>query len=66
MIGFGRGLRGEEVFLTPLEIMLKFWEETSLRINQSHVMVALKVISKGEMGGKWHMLPFVDVTGSGI
>ena len=50
VIGFGGGLRGEEVFLSSLEGMLKFWKETRLRINQSHVMVTLKERFKGETG----------------
>ena len=63
VIGFGRGLRGDEVFLASLEGMLKLLEDTRLRRNQFHVMVTLKGRFKGEMGEKWHMLPLVDVTG---
>ena len=50
VIGFGGGLRGDEVFLSSIEGMLNFWEETRLRINQSHVMVTLKERFKGETG----------------
>ena len=42
VIGFGGGLRVEEVFLASLEGMLEFLEYTRLRINQYHVMVTLK------------------------
>ena len=46
--------------------MLKFWEEVRQRRDQSHVMVTLKGIFKGEKGGRCHMMPLVDVTDSGI
>ena len=66
MIGFRGGLRGEEFLLASLEGMLKFWEETRIMRNQYHIMVTLRGRFKGETGGKWHMLPLVDVTGLGI
>ena len=56
----------EEMFLASLEGMLKLWEETRLSINQSHVMVTLKGRFTGDTGRTWHMLPLVDVTGSGM
>ena len=46
--------------------MLHFWEETRLRRNKSHVMVTLKGRFKVVTGKKWHMMPLVDVTDSGI
>ena len=49
VIGFGGGLRVEEVILESLEGMLKFWEEIRLGRNQSHVMVTLKGRFKGDM-----------------
>ena len=52
VIEFGGGLRGEEVSLASLEVLLKFWEETRIRRNQTHIMVTLKGILKVEMGGK--------------
>ena len=66
VLGFGGGLRGEDILLASLEGMLKFWEEIRLMINQYHVMVTLKGRFKVETGGIWHMLPLVDVTGLGI
>ena len=36
-----------------------------IRRNQSHIMVTLKGIFKGETGEKWHMMPLVDVAVSG-
>ena len=47
VIRFRGGLRGDEVFLISLEGMLKFWEETRLRRNQSHVMVTMGGRLKG-------------------
>ena len=52
VIGFGGGLRVEEVFLASLEGKLKFWEETRLMRNQSYAMVALECRFKWWMGGK--------------
>ena len=66
MIGFGGGLRGDEIFLESLNGMLKFWEETRKIRNQSHIMVTLNGTFKVYMVEKWHMLPLVDATGSVI
>ena len=44
---FYGGLRVEEVFITLLEGMFKFWPETSPIRDQSHVMVTLKGRFKG-------------------
>ena len=66
MIGFYIILRGEEVFITSLRLMLKFWEETRLRKEHYHIMVTLKIMFKGETAEKWNILPLVDITYSGI
>ena len=50
VILFGVSLRGAYIFLTSLEGMIRFWEETRLSIDQYHVMVTLKVRFKGENG----------------
>ena len=42
VIDFCGGLRGEEVLLESLEVMLNFWEETRKRRKQSHLMANLK------------------------
>ena len=42
LIGFGGGLRGEEVLLASLKRMLQLWDETRLRRNKSYVMITLK------------------------
>ena len=39
---FCGGLRGEEVFLTSLKGMLKFWEEKRMNKSFPHILVALK------------------------
>ena len=59
-------LRGEELFITSLRVMLKFWEETRLRNEEYHIMVTLKVMFKGETAEKLNMLPLVDIKDSGI
>ena len=66
MIGFYIILRGEELFITSLRVMLKFWEETRLRNEEYHIMVTLKVMFKGETAEKLNMLPLVDIKDSGI
>ena len=50
VILFGVSLRGAYIFLTSLEGMIRFWEETRLSIDQYHVMVTLKVRFKVENG----------------
>ena len=42
VISFCGGLQGEEVFLTSIKGMLKFWEETRNKKDLSHIMVTLK------------------------
>ena len=61
VIGFCRGLRGEEVLLTSTKGILKVWEDKRLKKEKSHVMVTLKGRFKGETGDKWHMLLLVDI-----
>ena len=39
----------------------RFWEETRLKKEKSHVMVTFKGRFKGETGDKWHMLLLVDI-----
>ena len=63
---FGGGMRGEEVFITLLEGMFKFWAETSPRRDQSHVMVTLMGRFKGYVGEKGHIMLLVDTTYLGM
>ena len=51
-IGFGAGLRGEEVTLTSLNGMMQFWEETMNDKEDPYVMVTLYGRFKGETGSR--------------
>ena len=62
VIVFCRGLKVEEFFLGALKGMLKFCEETRLKILKSHVMVTFKGRFKGETGDKWNMLTRLGAT----
>ena len=66
VIGFCGGLHVEEVFITSLKEMLKFWEETRIKKDFPYIMVTLEVRFKVETGEKWHMFPLADTNGSGI
>ena len=66
VIGLYGGLLGEEVFMTSLKGMLKFWEEKRNNKDLSHIIVTLKGRFKGKNGEYWHMLPLVDTTELGI
>ena len=65
LIGFGVGLRGEEVPLVSLEGMVYFWEETKGAVDP-YMMVTLRGCFKGETGHRWHCLPISDHTRSGL
>eukprot|EP00985_Skeletonema_marinoi_P029603 scaffold28378_cov223-Skeletonema_marinoi.AAC.7 len=61
MIGFGVGLRGEEVPLVSLEGMLYFWEETGAEAEaQPYTMITLFGQFKEETGYRWHCLPLYE------
>lgn len=65
VIGFCLSFRGEEVPLTVIEGLIRFWEET--RNHQTpHIMVTLRGRFKGEQNLRWHCVPLADVTRSGI
>lgn len=63
LIGFGASLRGEEIPLVSIRGMLSCWPETR---ESGYVMVALRGKFKTEDNERWHMVPIVDVTKSGI
>ena len=65
LIGFGAGLRGEEVPLTSLTGIIHFWEEIQQSKNP-YLLVTLYGRFKGEAGFSWHCLPILDRTRSGI
>ena len=63
VIGFCASLRGEEVPLVSMKGLLTFWEET---MERGFIMLALRGLFKGENNLKWHLVPVVDVTSSGL
>eukprot|EP00984_Skeletonema_dohrnii_P004388 scaffold1564_cov78-Skeletonema_dohrnii-CCMP3373.AAC.2 len=65
LIGFGVGLRGEEVLLVSLEGLLYFWEETGAEA-QPYTMITLFGRFKAETGYRWHCLPLCENGRSGI
>jgi hypothetical protein len=65
LIGFGVGLRGEEVPLVSLEGLLYFWEETGAD-SQPYTMITLFGRFKAETGYRWHCLPLCENGRSGI
>jgi hypothetical protein len=65
LLGFGAGLRGEEVPLVNLEGLLTFWMETREE-EDKYMMITLQGRFKGEVDQRWHIVPICDVTRSGI
>ncbi len=63
VIGYGASLRGEEVPLVSLAGLLENWAETKPK---GFLMIALRGKFKGEHNMRWHLVPIVDVTSSGI
>ena len=62
VIVFCRVLWVEEAFLKSLEGVIKFWLETRLKKEQSHVMVTFRGRFNGETGLGWNILPLVYIT----
>ena len=65
VIGFYGGLRGEELFIRSLKVVLKFWEGKKRR-KKIHIMVTLKGRFKGETEEKCHMLKLAGIIKTGI
>ena len=65
LLGFGAGLRGEEVPLMSLKGLCHFWDETRSQADP-YLMATLYGKFKGESGYRWHCLPISDQTRSGI
>ena len=65
LMGFGTGLCWEEVPLVLLEGMEHLWDKTK-KAEGPNIMLTLHGGFKGETGFKWHCLPLVDHTLSGI
>ena len=64
-IGFGAGLRGEEVPLILRVGMLPFWEKTQRGLDP-YIMVTLYGRFKGKTEDRWYCLPILDHTCSNI
>lgn len=65
VIGFCCGLRGEELPKADLQGTLRHWDESGRSIPK-HVIVALLGRFKGETGLRYHLMPLVVRTKSGI
>lgn len=65
LIGFGAGLRGEEIPLVSMNGLLYFWDETRVDADP-FIMITLFGRFKGETGHRWHCLPICDRNRSGI
>lgn len=59
------GLRGEEVPMLSLKGLLTYWDEAA-GAKIPHIMLTLQGRFKGETNERWHCVPIVDVTGSGV
>ncbi len=67
MIGFGGGLRGEDVPLVLLEGLLNFWMETRMgTADKRYMMMMMSGHFKGEVDSRWNMVPISDRTHSNI
>lgn len=66
IISFCGGLRGEEVPLTNITGMRKWWSAGEDEGVTPHVVVALLGRFKNEVGEKYHLKPFATVTRSGL
>jgi hypothetical protein len=64
--GFGLGLRGEEVVKMDIAGFLTYYEAGRDHSSQKHVLIPLLGRFKGETGERWHLLPLVWRTRSGI
>ena len=66
LIAFCGGLRGEEVPLTDITGISKWWNEGEVANVPAHVTVALLGRVKGETGEKYHLMPLAGETKSGL
>ena len=63
VIGFVASLRGEEIPWISMKGLRQFWPTT---MPEGFVMIPLRGRFKGEDNLRWHLVPLVDVTNSGI
>jgi hypothetical protein len=66
VLTFCLGLRGEEVVKMDISGFLTYFESGRDHAEHPHVMVTLLGRFKGETGERWHLLPVVWKTRSGI
>jgi hypothetical protein len=66
VLTFCLGLRGEEVVKLDIAGFLTYFESGRDHPEHPHVMVPLQGRFKGETGERWHLLPIVWTTRSGI
>jgi hypothetical protein len=64
-IGFAAGLRGEEIVLTNLGGLRRYWKE-AMTHSTPHVPLALRGRFKGELREQWHYMPLALTSASGI
>lgn len=65
LIAYAAALRGEEVSMTNLTGVLKYWEAAGSS-PRPHVVVALLGRFKGETGERYHLMPIAATTTSGL
>lgn len=66
VVAFGLGLRGEEVVKADVAGFLTYFDAGRDHATHPHVMIPLQGRFKGETGERWHLLPIVWKTRSGI
>ena len=66
ILAFCCGLRGEEVPLVHLDGILRHWDEAMNHPTHPHVVVALLGRFKTEVSEKYHLMPLVPVTRTGL
>jgi hypothetical protein len=65
VIAFCGSFRGPEVFLTDLQGLQKYLEETKT-LRRDHVIIPLLGKFKGEVHRRYHLAPLASVTDSGL
>ena len=66
IIAFCCGLRGEEVPLVHLDGVLRHWDEALRHPTHPHIIVALLGRFKTEVSEKYHLMPLVLMTRTGL
>jgi hypothetical protein len=66
VVTFCLGLRGEEVVKADIAGFMTYFDSGKTHPEHKHVMIPLQGRFKGETGERWHLLPIVWRTRSGI